>query len=111
MTPTRYLASCELELGRLQEAIDNDLMGRLELLAGDALTDEASRARAHGLTDDDFADVWLTAAWPLKVSEVAEQAEEKLEDDRMTFQDQLRRDQEAFAEELDAWEAEVKALA
>ena len=64
MTPTRYLASCELELGRLQEAIDNDLMGRLELLAGDALTDEASRARAHGLTDDDFADVWLTAAWP-----------------------------------------------
>ena len=101
MAMQEYLERNEDELRRLQSAIDDDLMGRLALL---------STVR-HGLDEEAFSRVYATAGWPTRVTRVAEDAENQLEDDRMKYQEQLRTDVETFQEELESWEAEVKALA
>ena len=100
MEMQEYLASSEAELARLQSAIDDDLMGRLALLT----------SVQHGLDEAVFSSVYATAGWPMRVKQVAEDAESQLEDDRMKYQEQLRADTESFGEELEAWEGEIKAL-
>ena len=78
-----FLESCEEQLQQLQAAIDHELFGRLELLSD----------VQHALEGEVFSDVYATAAWPVRLQQVVDDAERQLEEDRMTFQQQLRDDQ------------------
>ena len=59
-THRRALAALQV----LQGAVNQDLMDRLELLAD----------VQHSLADEVFSDVYATAAWPVRLQQVSEQA-------------------------------------
>ena len=69
-------------------------MGRLGLLSD----------VQHSLEGPVFSDVYATAAWPVRLQQVSDDADRQLDADRMTFQQQLRDDQDALNAELEAWE-------
>jgi len=116
-----FLESCEGQLQALQAAIDHDLMGRLGLLSD----------VQHSLDGEVFSDVYATASWPVRLqqvtddadatptftptphpypsplpltptpNQVSDEADRQLDADRMTFQQQLRDDQDALSAELE----------
>ena len=87
-------------MAELQEGIEADLEARLNLLAG----------VNHALPDECFTSVYTTLGWPSRVVKVADDANKQIEEDRNHFMEQLRTDREKFADELDEWDAEIKAL-
>ncbi|KAL3912453.1 MAG: hypothetical protein SGPRY_008335, partial [Prymnesium sp.] len=95
-----YLQSCEMELTDLQIGIDNDIIGRLGLLD----------SFMANLPDEVFSMVYDTLGWPARVQKVAADATTKQEEDRQFFMEQLRTDREKFADELDEWDVDIKAL-
>ena len=52
-----------------------------------------------------------TLGWPAKLDRVVAAAEAQQLQDREAFMDQLRQDKDTFAEELEAWDVEIRALA
>ena len=120
-----FLESCEGQLQALQAAIDHDLMGRLGLLSdvqhsldGEVFSDVYATAswpvRLQQVTDDADATQTLTLTLtptlypypsPLPLTptpnQVSDEADRQLDADRMTFQQQLRDDQDALSAELE----------
>ena len=95
-----YLASCSVELLKHQEAIDSELSTRWALLS----------SFHHGLPDETFDAVQRTLGWPAKLDRVVADAEKQAQEDREAFMEALRQERDRFAEELEAWELEIKAL-
>jgi hypothetical protein len=120
-----FLESCEGQLQALQAAIDHDLMGRLGLLSdvqhsldGEVFSDVYATAswpvRLQQVTDDADATQTLTLTLTLTLypypsplpltptpNQVSDEADRQLDADRMTFQQQLRDDQDALSAELE----------
>ena len=119
-----FLESCEGQLQALQAAIDHDLMGRLGLLSdvqhslaevfSDVYATASWPVRLQQVTDDADATQTLTLTLtptlypypsPLPLTptpnQVSDEADRQLDADRMTFQQQLRDDQDALSAELE----------
>ena len=95
-----YLESCSVELTQHQEAIDSELSTRVALLS----------SFHHSLPDETFDAVQRTLGWPAKLDRVVAEADKQAQEDRDNFMEALRNERDRFAEELEAWELEIKDL-
>ena len=95
------LASCSVELVQHQEAIDTELATRVAVLT----------SFHHNLPEATFTELHTTYGWPAKLVRVGSAAEKQQADDRENFMEQLRQERDQFAEELEAWDVEIRALA